>query len=413
MEQPSLGRLSNVQVERLNQIGFVWRQKQEENDEEALLLQNRRTKSKKARGEELAQGGTRFRPDNKSPTDIDSNNATTTIIAPSPENKRKRNNTKCRSWDESFKLLLAWQKQHGHLQVPVSDPSVGRWFHNQRASYWRKRRGKGHLHRRRISEEQIKRLEEIGMTWHTPHRSVHTDDDQQDDTDEMDGTTTHETASSKKRICHSSSAEGKKAVPAPLPESTCDIAFSRRTSASAFSKSTQLGPTKPTQLSGKFAADSTLHGADDDDDDNNNDDDEYEYDSQNQHKPKHQRIFKDSRQQHQQQCPNSSFLDRKERLKHYLCKVPNVTGESEQLELTTTTAGFTESELESLVQDAAMVPRRAYVLAARHRRLQLQETGGRLPVPEQQDVNPKECYMRPVGMPDFEEIFGEKVKSVV
>ena len=165
-------------------------------------------------------------------------------------------------------------------------------------------------------------------------------------------------------------------VPAPVLESTCDIAFSRRKSAPALaSKSTQLGPTKQTQLFCKLEADSTLHRAADDDDDDDNDDDEYN--SQNQHKPTHQRIFKDSRQRHPQQRNNSSLLDRKERLKHYLSKVRNVICESGLLELTATTAGFTESELESLVQDAAMVPRRAHVLAARRQRLQLQETGGR------------------------------------
>lgn len=58
-------------------------------------------------------------------------------------------------WEEMFKELCAYKKSHGHLNIPTSSTGLGSWVHIQR-------RAKRH---RKLSEEKIKRLDEIGFAW--------------------------------------------------------------------------------------------------------------------------------------------------------------------------------------------------------------------------------------------------------
>ena len=73
-------------------------------------------------------------------------------------------------WDERFKQLKEYKEKHGHCLVPEgykANPQLGNWVKNQRVAY-RKQSG------RKITEEQIKSLEDIGFVWKPPrggHRS--------------------------------------------------------------------------------------------------------------------------------------------------------------------------------------------------------------------------------------------------
>jgi len=64
-------------------------------------------------------------------------------------------------WNERFEQLKRYKKDHGNCNVPTkyeANPQLARWVHNQRQVY--KGQGKG-----KITEEQIKLLEEIGFKW--------------------------------------------------------------------------------------------------------------------------------------------------------------------------------------------------------------------------------------------------------
>jgi len=71
---------------------------------------------------------------------------------------RKKSNV---SWDERFQQLVEYKDQNGHCRVPQNykaNPELGSWVSMQRVAY-RKQSG------RKITEEQINRLEEIGFVW--------------------------------------------------------------------------------------------------------------------------------------------------------------------------------------------------------------------------------------------------------
>ena len=58
-------------------------------------------------------------------------------------------------WEAGFKELLAYQAEHGNINVPLSAKGLGSWIGNQR-----RHRKNGHL-----SEEKIKQLDAIGFEW--------------------------------------------------------------------------------------------------------------------------------------------------------------------------------------------------------------------------------------------------------
>ncbi|CAB9499630.1 TUDOR [Seminavis robusta] len=76
-----------------------------------------------------------------------------------------------RTWEESFALLEAYQKKHGHCQVPIrfdQDRRLGRWVYSQR------------IRRDKLTSDQIRRLEELGFEH---------DDDDDDENDQATKTT--------------------------------------------------------------------------------------------------------------------------------------------------------------------------------------------------------------------------------
>lgn len=67
------------------------------------------------------------------------------------------------SWETRYKLAAEYFAEHGNLRVPAKYKANGvwlnKWLNEQRQAYLGKRKGK------RLSEEQIGRLEAIGMVW--------------------------------------------------------------------------------------------------------------------------------------------------------------------------------------------------------------------------------------------------------
>ncbi|MBQ8698222.1 MAG: helicase associated domain-containing protein, partial [Schwartzia sp.] len=67
------------------------------------------------------------------------------------------------SWEKRYKLAAEYFAEHGNLRVPAKYKAEGvwlnKWLNEQRQVYLGKRAGK------RLSEEQVDRLEAIGMTW--------------------------------------------------------------------------------------------------------------------------------------------------------------------------------------------------------------------------------------------------------
>lgn len=66
-------------------------------------------------------------------------------------------------WNEMFKILLAFKKEHGHCLVPqvyAPDPRFGRWVYTQRSRY---NRGK-------LAPDRVRRLEEVGFAWRVTTR---------------------------------------------------------------------------------------------------------------------------------------------------------------------------------------------------------------------------------------------------
>jgi hypothetical protein len=66
-------------------------------------------------------------------------------------------------WDLKFKALLKFRAEHGHCKVPArykKDTKLGHWVMTQRHQYNNIKEGPGAL-----SDERIKRLDEIGFIW--------------------------------------------------------------------------------------------------------------------------------------------------------------------------------------------------------------------------------------------------------
>ena len=66
--------------------------------------------------------------------------------------------TFCAAWDQSYEALVQFKRKEGHCNVPQGAGALGCWLQNQRASY---RRG----NRRKLTAEQVLRLESIGVIW--------------------------------------------------------------------------------------------------------------------------------------------------------------------------------------------------------------------------------------------------------
>lgn len=67
------------------------------------------------------------------------------------------------SWDDYYELAVEYYKEHGNLLVPVNysknGMNLGYWIIDQRKTM------KGQGHRRDLTEEQIEKLDAIGMVW--------------------------------------------------------------------------------------------------------------------------------------------------------------------------------------------------------------------------------------------------------
>lgn len=67
------------------------------------------------------------------------------------------------SWDDYYELAVQYYKEHGNLLVPSNysknGMNLGYWINDQRKTM----KGKGH--RKDLTEEQIQKLDEIGMVW--------------------------------------------------------------------------------------------------------------------------------------------------------------------------------------------------------------------------------------------------------
>ena len=68
-----------------------------------------------------------------------------------------------RNWDENYNLLKEYKNEHGNIDVPqsyeVNGIKLGNWLITQRQAY------KGQVDFK-ITQDQIKLLEELGMNWH-------------------------------------------------------------------------------------------------------------------------------------------------------------------------------------------------------------------------------------------------------
>jgi hypothetical protein len=72
--------------------------------------------------------------------------------------KRPGSSSDLPAWEQRFKELKAFKKEHGHCNVPVQYPPnrpLGLWVSNARS---RKKTGK-------LSKERIRCLEELGFCW--------------------------------------------------------------------------------------------------------------------------------------------------------------------------------------------------------------------------------------------------------
>lgn len=78
---------------------------------------------------------------------------------------RSTNKTKPTTWEDRFQQLLNFKMTKGHLSLrrgSTEDPVLGQWCSNQRAFYNMLRNGKKPI---KITEERIKKLENIGFPW--------------------------------------------------------------------------------------------------------------------------------------------------------------------------------------------------------------------------------------------------------
>lgn len=70
------------------------------------------------------------------------------------------------TWKDRYDDLCKFRELHGHCNVPRAyrpDPSLGRWVHAQRASYFQMKRGP--KKRRNMPDERRRMLEDIGFEW--------------------------------------------------------------------------------------------------------------------------------------------------------------------------------------------------------------------------------------------------------
>jgi SpoVK/Ycf46/Vps4 family AAA+-type ATPase len=109
--------------------------------------------------------------------------------------------------------------------------------------------------------------------------------------------------------------------------------------------------------------------------------------------------------------------DRKEMFTRYVAEFDNVITHDEIVNLSKKTAGWSGLELKTLTREAAMTPMREYLQAARVRREKLQETGGRLPVPQEGMVSIEESSssipLRAVELVDVEKCYALRFDTAV
>jgi Helicase associated domain len=78
-------------------------------------------------------------------------------------------------WNEHFRDLLEFQKEHGHFAVPANylpNPKLGTWVHHQRRQYKRYREGCLSP----LTPERIELLESVGFSWDSRKRGRRSDD---------------------------------------------------------------------------------------------------------------------------------------------------------------------------------------------------------------------------------------------
>ena len=66
-----------------------------------------------------------------------------------------------KDWDENYRQLVLFMETHGHCAVGRRQGSLGRWVSYQRESYKKRMDGEKSC----ITENQIKKLEDIGFVW--------------------------------------------------------------------------------------------------------------------------------------------------------------------------------------------------------------------------------------------------------
>ena len=68
------------------------------------------------------------------------------------------------AWNDLHRLLVEYEAEHGNCLVPTVYPknqALGTWVANQRAQYRLRREGKHSF----LTEERIKKLEDLGFEW--------------------------------------------------------------------------------------------------------------------------------------------------------------------------------------------------------------------------------------------------------
>ena len=71
-------------------------------------------------------------------------------------------------WDEMFQLLLQFRDMYGHVNIPErysDNPSLGKWIERQRMEYQLFINGQRDSKRCRLTNERIKRLEDVGFSF--------------------------------------------------------------------------------------------------------------------------------------------------------------------------------------------------------------------------------------------------------
>ena len=66
-----------------------------------------------------------------------------------------------KDWDENYPKLVLFMETHGHCAVGWSQGSLGMWVSYQRESYKKRMDGEKSC----ITENQMKKLEDIGFVW--------------------------------------------------------------------------------------------------------------------------------------------------------------------------------------------------------------------------------------------------------